>query len=326
MIENEWYKIVVTLEDEAQVDDVICRGLRPVVAAHGRQLSEHFFTRSYDGSRNTVEFYIRADADEAHFKQMYAHLDSCLKGQVLYAGVSQFKETEHFFGRVGDLYLARYYCQTNDLAFRVLEKANGEYPKKLDAALDMMIISADCAYDTIQRGYLSYCSHVNGFFTRWKDPQKIEKTFFEKYKKLSPYLHAKVTRLLENGGGDEAYIQYRHVLLPFKETLTEAFSQGQLTVTNIENGDETSQGYRDFLERSPFHREIVNNDAFLHHMNHDPAFLSGRLLTIFTYLLLRRVGIKHKDRYALCYYIYRTVEELFDLNSLDLIKSFAEKG
>lgn len=59
-------------------------------------------------------------------------------------------------------------------------------------------------------------------------------------------------------------------------------------------------------------------------MNKDINFLGSRLITVFTYLLIRNLGIQNKDRYLLCYYIYKIIEEKYNIDTLELIRDFGK--
>ncbi len=81
-------------------------------------------------------------------------------------------------------------------------------------------------------------------------------------------------------------------------------------------------GNPDMFYRSTFHNAIKENDDFNKYMNNDNEFLTSRIITVFTYLLIKKVGIKNIDRYLLAFYIYTSVEEIFGLNCLEAIQNF----
>lgn len=235
--------------------------------------------------------------------------DVNLEGNIKLEKMQTFNEAEENFGQSGNIFLMRYYLITNRMAYENITKT---YAQKLEHALQILIESAEWNYGSIERGYLSFASHINGFFTRWKDMNQIRGIFEEKYSLYKPI----VNRMLDVRSGGN----YKNLFLTLnslKEEAENEFRKGTLVFPNSKDS-----GNPDIFYRSKFHSAIKENTEFANYMNTNNNFLASRLFTIFFYLYNKKIGIKNLDRYLLAYLIYRGVEDKLGLNSLEIIKQF----
>lgn len=262
----------------------------------GIKFEEFFFTNTYiSENKNRAVVFFNDNAN--------------LKGNLELEKIETFDEAEENFGQNGNIFLMRYYLITNEMAYENITKT---YNQKLEHALQILIESAEWNYGGIERGYLSFASHINGFFTRWKDMDQIREIFEEKYSWYKPI----VNRMLDARSG-ENYKKLFLALNPLKEEAENEFRKGTLVFPNSKGS-----GNPDIFYRSKFHSAIKENTEFANYMNADNNFLASRLFTIFFYLYNKKIGIKNLDRYLLAYLIYRGVEDKLGLNSLEIIKQF----
>lgn len=264
----------------------------------GIKFDDFFFSNNYvNNNINEISIYF---AEKACISNLIT---------VTADNIPDFNEAEENFGCAGNDFLMRYYLIMNELAFQVITKP---YQDKLRHALEILVKSAGWNYGNLSRGYLSFASHVNGFFTRWADMEAIKSVFEKKY---ILYREQVLKIIMEEGNG---------VLCGLCEKLNNLKSDAELA---FKSGDlifpqSQVKGNPDLFYRSEFHLSIKENEQFSKYMNTNFSFLVSRLFTIFFYLYNKKIGIKNIDRYLLAYIIYRGVEEAYNLDAIEIIKSF----
>ncbi|MGV7002172.1 lantibiotic dehydratase C-terminal domain-containing protein [Priestia megaterium] len=282
-------------------------------------MGNFFFVRGHEGARPEIKLYINdtnIDLNKLGSKLREQNIDTSIKEN------TYFLETEGKFGEKGDEILQKFFKFTNEMSLNILKDTLNNYNKKLELALELMIISAHFNYGSITNGYLSYASHVNGFFTRWKDISKIKKIFQNNFSENEYLIKEKLNEIILEKKIPVEFLAFPEILKKIKRKASKEMLKGNLKIFNIEPKKTNSGG--DFLDKSEFHKEIFQNQKFYNYMNKNHDFMISRLFTVFTYLLIKNLGIKNKDRYLLCYYIYQIVEKEYNLNTLDLIRNFGE--
>lgn len=262
----------------------------------GIRYDEFFFSNTYvNNNINEISIYF---AENVYLRNMISTTN-----------IPDFNEAEQNFGSAGNDFLMRYYYIMNKLAFHIITNS---YQDKLSHALEILVKGAEWNYGNLSRGYLSFASHINGFFTRWADMEAIKSVFEKKY---TLYREQVVKVIMEEGDG---------ILNGLSENLNKlktdaelAFKRGELIFPQ-DQGD----GNPDLFYRSKFHLSIKNNREFSKYMNSNFNFLASRLFTIFFYLYNKKIGIKNIDRYLLAYLIYRGVEDVYRLDAIEIINNF----
>lgn len=221
----------------------------------------------------------------------------------------EFNEAENNFGVLGNKFLMNFYLIMNGIA---LQNVLIPYAEKLVHALHILIEAAVWNYGCIERGYLSFASHVNGFFTRWVDMKSVKEVFEERYSIYKPI----VKKILE--GNEKPILQNIEKEL----TLLKMQAIRSFEVRKLEFPNKSNLGNPDILLRSKFHLTINDNLLFRKYMNENLDFLASRLFTIFFYLYNKKIGVKNIDRYLLAYLIYRGVEDMYGLNAIEIISNF----
>lgn len=314
-----YYKIIINSD---KADSIFINCIVPLLDKYFKAKSDYFYIWKQKDNMPLIDVYLDNSIDN----NIEIEIENLLKKgdiQSIEKNVS-FIETEGNFGIKGDKLLSNFLKDLNEVSINILTQTLPEYNKRLDLILDLMIISAHSNYGSIKNGYISYASHVNGFFTRWKDPIEIEKKFYKSYLENKELIQEKVNKLTvrEIFGVNKEFEEF---ILKTKDFLLYEIKKGNIRVFNI-NEQKANVGDRDFLGKSKFHNEISKNRKFQEYMNTDYEFLSARMITVFTYLFLRNLGIKNIDRYLLCYYIYRCVEDTYKLDTLELIRNFGKEN
>ncbi|WP_368320198.1 hypothetical protein, partial [Mediterraneibacter gnavus] len=189
----------------------------------GINFEEFFFTNTYISEiKNRAVVFFNDDVN--------------LEGNIKLEKMQTFNEAEENFGQSGNIFLMRYYLITNRMAYENITKT---YAQKLEHALQILIESAEWNYGSIERGYLSFASHINGFFTRWKDMNQIRGIFEEKYSLYKPI----VNRMLDVRSGGN----YKNLFLTLnslKEEAENEFRKGTLVFPNSKDSGNPDIFYR----------------------------------------------------------------------------------
>lgn len=306
------YKSVLRVyghEDEAEK---VLIGIKDIVLEKGYNYEDYFFTRSENKSVTHFDVYLNTDC--------YHNIIDKLKSKNINFEVFEnivFDEVKDNFGQLGNYFLELFYKLSNKITLKYIENTFGDYSKKLQYILDLFIVSADFNYDSIKRGYFSYASHSKGFFTRWKDSSQIENIFYDKYIKAKDMIKERIITLTEARNIDKDLLNFVNSMKNLKVDVRKEFVNGNLKFLKQEDKNNP-----DLLYKSEFHNAIFENIAFYEYMNTNFDFLTSRLFTVFTYLVSKKIGLKNKDRYLLGYFIYKGVEDTFNLDCISTIKNF----
>lgn len=281
----------------------------------------YFFTRKEENQNTRINLYFNSKINKSNIFNIENSIKQIIdiKTEFNY----KFNDTEGKFGLMGDELLADFYKWTNKIVLTSIGSTVNNYNERLSIILDFLLVSAHYNYDSITRGYFSFASHVNGFFTRWKNPNVLEDKFHNIYLKNKEYIFSKIENSIEKQNLNENSELLKRVVIKMKKLMRTEIEKGNLNSFDL--NEQKGEGNRDFLEKSPFHNLILGNPDFLDYMNNDRDFLTSRLITVFTYLMVKNLGLKNLDRYLLCYLIYKAVEEKYNLNTMSLIRNFRKE-
>lgn len=230
----------------------------------------------------------------------------------------RFQESKQEFGPEGDFYLGKFYSCCNRLSLEILVNSDS-YPQLLGNAVDFLIACSIIAYGSVERGSISFMSHANGFFTRFKDIEQIREKFENRYQNVIDL----VRKSIEDGVSEKSKFQ------SYRMTMSRLYELKEAVYIGVKNGklsfpeDNAKGNNPDMLYRSSFHSAISKNKDFLVYMKTDKQFLTSRLYTTFSYLVIKKLGVKNIDRYLLAYLIFRGVEDKYGVDAISLIKDFS---
>ncbi|MEK4899037.1 hypothetical protein N2V86_25200 [Bacillus sp. FSL R5-0811] len=242
---EQYHKIVLT---GSNAETMLIKNIEPVAVKFINNYKGFFYVFKYSKDFPIIDVYINNKIVTEN--QLNKILQNSGAKYKIYKN-SIFNETQGNFGMLGDKYLAEFFKKTNEISLNILNQNFESYNKKIEFALEIMLISAHYNYDSIKKGYLSYASHVNGFFTRWKDPNKIRDIFHKNYLNNKEYLESKVSEIIDNNNRS-SLSELSDIITEMKKEMTTDIEKGNLHVFNIELLQKP--GERDFLEKVSFIR------------------------------------------------------------------------
>lgn len=313
---NKYFTISIT-DVETEIENTFVEVISQLKEIMDWETSKSFFNRVQEKDSQRITLFIE-NMEESVKKSIGKYFRDNSKVEVIDS--VEFYDLEEKFGKLGNEILADFYKQTNNFAIQLIEQTKDSYEDKLMLAIDTLLVSANWNYDTIKRGYISFASHSNGFFTRWKDMDNVRGVFEIKYTKVKDYIQSRIKELIVGGNVNESMKAFIDIMISLKKVAKEEINNGNLKFAEMEKDGPVVNS--DILYRSEFHNAINNNPRFFQYMNEDINFLSSRVFTIFTYLFLQKIGLKNIDRYLLAYYIYRSVEDYYDLDCIKEIRNF----
>lgn len=202
----------------------------------------------------------------------------------------------------------------------MLQKAHGQISRCLELLSDldkhilfvqMFFHIASLYEDGLLRGYLSYVSHVQGFFSKLRDRNyEMEDKFEKKYLKLEPFIENAVTT---NKFIDRELELWRETWNGISKDMKENFSKKDYQEEGfMELGDQFKMfvGNASKLTNN-FHKRLMKKDDLADLMNSEKMLVYRNLVNLF-YLGLPgfEQGMVEKQFY--CYCIARYIENHYD--------------
>ncbi|MCY7454005.1 hypothetical protein [Bacillus altitudinis] len=310
-------KIQNSIDENLFINSII-----PKINSNVEMYTDYFFTRKEENQNNRIDLYFNSNIT----KPKIVNIENSIK-QIIDVKTEfnyKFNDTQGKFGPMGDELLTDFYKCTNEVVLKSIGSTVNDYNGRLDIILELFLVSAHYNYESITSGYFSFASHVNGFFTRWKNPNVLKEKFNNIYLENKEYVFGKIENLIEKQNLNENSELFKKVIRRMKSLMRSEIEKGNMKSFDL--NEQKDEGHRDFLEKSPFHNLILENPDFIDYMNNDRDFLTSRLITVFTYLMVRNLGLRNLDRYLLCYLIYKAVEEKYNLDTMNLVRNFRKES
>ena len=119
----------------------------------------------------------------------------------------------------------------------------------------------------------------------------------------------------------------------FTEVRKQLFNSLNDQSIQLPTSDEARQLYKDIrghelpdwdevTKHSKFHA-ILMDPAWQQHMKEDVQFLTLRVIVNFLYLILQQLGVKPLERYLLCWFFAKGIEELKGIDTVSYIQEFS---
>lgn len=223
--------------------------------------------------------------------------------------------------------LERFYDETNQIAFQMLDHVRSG-GNRSTLALDLMFATAHAMWPGIQRGFISYRSHAEGFIVRASDPEARRARCDEIYESQAEGLKRRLAANLEaldgrSGTAESATIPFVVEWVTTLERIREAaeplIAAGDISFSAGRSSDERRTWDRELLGHSTFHRHLQSNSARLAFMESDVDFLRFRWMLNMLYLHLNRIGLRPVERFLLCHLAASTVEDHFGISANDFV-------
>ncbi|WP_187415198.1 thiopeptide maturation pyridine synthase [Nonomuraea sp. PA05] len=229
--------------------------------------------------------------------------------------------------------LASFYTDATPLLFGMLEHVRAGRDGRTGLALSLMLTIAHTAR-RIDRSYLSFRMHAEGYLTWAADPARarasFERAFAGHRTALTRRVRDVVACLDDVAAPPVPFVREWAALLErYRPRVAALMEDGRLVQPTVEPGeafqprpgDPPPPGHRD---PSELQRLVFDNPAYHEAIFATPAFRRYRVLLNYTYLHLTRLGLTPLDRFMTCHLLADAVEEVYGLSGLDTLRRFSE--
>jgi hypothetical protein len=223
--------------------------------------------------------------------------------------------------------LEEYYIETTELAFALLEQTRNNYTARLNVCFDQLVaLVATSPFLTLNRGYMSYRSHVEAYITcePWIEEPRLRRARLENaYAQRHDIVLKRVQRLLTSieQTPERLPVWLATMIEIYQRYGRRAFQEASAGTLRLKtNEDFEAQKDHVRLEASAYRTAVVNNAAVLQASN-TPVIIAHRIELNFLYLQLSRIGMLNEDRYILDYYIASAIEEILAIDPVAAISA-----
>jgi hypothetical protein len=174
--------------------------------------------------------------------------------------------------------------------------------------------------------FISYRSHVDGFFIMSKDPAATRRVFEDRFARTAGAMARRLAALVEQLTREGRPVSlaardWAALLQRMVPRIQSGLERGTLTL-QMEEGDGYLGDHYD-LGVSPFHQLIDADPLLRARAARDVDFNVMRVLASLLYLTLHRLGLRFIERYLLCYAVARTFESVFALEPAEAMARFS---
>jgi hypothetical protein len=226
--------------------------------------------------------------------------------------------------------------ETSPFVLSLVEAIGGQATARAGVAFDLMVSQPVALKDLLfarlrtlacPLAFISYRSHVDGFFVMSKDPPATKQAFDQRYQRTAEQMKSRlgaVTRQLAGQGPlvSRPAQEWVALIARYAGRIQDGLRAGTLIV-NVEEGD-GYMGDNFDLAISPFHQAIQDDPQMRALATVDPEFNTMRVMASLLYLTLHRMGLRFIERYLLCYSVTRSFEELYRLEPVQAITQFSD--
>jgi Lantibiotic biosynthesis dehydratase C-term len=208
----------------------------------------------------------------------------------------------------------------------------GEQHRRLVTAFDLMgIFGAKAGQEGLRQSHVMYRSHAEGFLSAAGEHYgKLREQFEERYVARRAELTARLERIATVEQGSDLYTTFMSEVTAARDSIRAICSRpGWLeTWSSTRPGvysrkDSLIQvSWPKLAEKSEFHRVLVE-DAYQQFMRHDVGFNVTRLSVNLLYATLGFIQLTPVERYQLCWFVARASEDIFRVNTIDLVRQYA---
>ncbi|MEV5542460.1 thiopeptide maturation pyridine synthase [Saccharopolyspora shandongensis] len=227
-------------------------------------------------------------------------------------------------GEAAAALLEAFYHETNELVFEQLDQVRAGR-SRVGLAADLMIATAHAMWPGIDRGFISYRSHAEGFIVRAPDPAARREFCVQQYRSQAAVLRERLVGVLDcvaGGGTDVPFVaEWVRLLGRFRSTAEPLIGSGELSFAGAVAPDAAQSWDPGMLEHSTFHRLLQGDGGRMADLQRDPAFLGFRFALNYLYLHLNRIGLLPVERFLLCHLIADAVEEHYGISANDFVAS-----
>ncbi len=190
--------------------------------------------------------------------------------------------------------------------------------------LHAMLVTGD-----LKTGSVSWKSHWEGFAATFSSPELLERIrmAYDDHRDTVFKQLLEVQKLAQEEALDQDPILagWRDLIAEYRLYARRQLAAGHAftsqPATHEEAGEMRAAMERNLIRDSSFVRTFWSDDRFLTSLQKDLAFQVPRVLVNLFYNLVARVGLSPLDKMVLCHHVQRAVEEHFECNLQDVLKS-----
>ncbi|MET8862782.1 thiopeptide maturation pyridine synthase [Nonomuraea sp. NPDC004580] len=226
--------------------------------------------------------------------------------------------------------LAAFYTDATPLLFGMLEHVRDGQDGKTGLALSLMLTIAHTS-QRIDRSYLSFRMHAEGYLTWAADPAaaraSFERVFAERRAALTGRVRDVVACLDDPGAAAVPFVREWAALLErYRPRIAAMMDDGRLVQPAIEPGEafaaRPGEPRAPHREPSELQRLVFDNPAYHEAIFRSPAFRRYRVLLNYTYLHLTRLGLTPLDRFRTCHLLADAVEDVYGVSGVAALRRF----
>lgn len=201
---------------------------------------------------------------------------------------------------------------------------------RLAAALRLYLVQAQvaCGPD-LREGLVSAKSHWENFaasYPRRDIVDRIRHAYLSNRGTVAASFDRVEQWLQRGASADEEpqLAQWQHLLVEYRVRISQLLAQG-VEITPQAVSLEHARAMRDYifsrqLRESEFVRTLWADERFLASMQHEPTFLTPRVLVNLFYIALPALGLNLFDRMTLCYFAHRAIEDRTGCDLTDYLR------
>jgi Lantibiotic biosynthesis dehydratase C-term len=343
-ITNSWIELRVHASTR-HLDRILLAGIQPFLerASQRGALQGSYFLRDAETEPGGIRLRLKAAAEET--QSLREELEAALRRNQLDGLVdrvegdatARFSEYEELLqGDAASPLVEDFFTETTPFVFDVLAQIGEVDAARMQAAMDLMIVHPAVVNQYIfpevrdlpyPNTFLSFRSHVDGFFIMSRDPEAARKALDVRYQSYAVSLRARLELLLAQvrDGGEivsQPANRWAVFVATYIKRVLEELSSGKLRIQSAADG---YIGDNYDLSTSGFHQAIQHSAGFQDFMKTNPEFLALRVMISFLYWTLQRLGIRLVQRYLLCYSVSRGFEETFNVDSTAVMATIATR-
>lgn len=220
-------------------------------------------------------------------------------------GDKEFHFLSETMGKKTDELLEKFLIDMLEISKIVISQKNRFY---YHIAL-LMFLFLDINYGNLIQGGYTYCSHAQGFFTFFKKINDIKKYFEDNFQNNYELIQKAYNGYIQSKKDMSLFYKIPKLSIEtIKKDAKPLILDKEIYFTNYELMNSEFTGA---LSKSDFH--TIHATEFMKKFK-DIDFNLKRLITIFQYFLLNKLGLSYNQRCFLCYAIYRFIEQKYEFS------------
>ncbi|MGP4060419.1 lantibiotic dehydratase C-terminal domain-containing protein [Halobacillus sp. H74] len=233
-------------------------------------------------------------------------------------------ETHTLLGKQGLFVKEKYCTETYGLIVELLRRSNERKDQLFNDLMHIMILCISTV-DDMRFTYLSFRSHSESMLHGFDKNNRLRDRFENQYNKNQKLIMSIIKRIERKELNDEFFVKWVNHFNQFHSLVKKLVENKEIKPPMPED---TENFYREngfpknwvTKDMSNFHNMLYSRKSFDSVINSD-IFNTLRIMLNVLYVTFGQVGIKPLERYYLCYLVANGVEDFFNINWKQQIKS-----